>query len=246
MGDASILKVIDAPATFKEAIVLAEEWIAELKQSRPDFVATLNPYLSPECSIWLNWERGRRIAKQLTSREEALMVYHGTHSDYNLNSICRTGFDSSLRRCQLFGSGEYFSSSMEVALTFAAGTRAIVVSLALMCPQTKFRKGFSTIFVDNPPLAQEISFCLPLLVVYDNSPRQEVAVASPHPRPTCASRDAKWSARHCASGWWWMPNRCQICQLIAVLEDVAVTTDGSLALSEFSKQHAKQNEPLVT
>lgn len=246
------LKLDDAPQTLKDATALGEELMSYLKQNKPEFVATPNPYLSPECSMWANWERGKRIAKQLTSQEKVVMVYHGTHSDFNINGICRKGFDPSRRRCQLFGSGEYFSSSIETALTFSAGTRAVVVSLALICPQTKFRKGFSTVFVDNPPLAREIAFCLPILVVYDNSPRLESSAIRPHPRPTERPHDsaspARWSARHCASGWWWMPEPCQICELIATFEDKDLlgTSDGSLALSDYSKQHAQQKEPLAT
>jgi hypothetical protein len=72
-----------------------------------------NPHARPGAPLYNRfvtaWER---VANQTVK-----VVFHGT-AEQNIESICKTGLDPSLRRGQAHGPGEYFATDAAVSLPY--------------------------------------------------------------------------------------------------------------------------------
>lgn len=192
------LPTIVAPESWDKLSELIEAEIA--RHSGPDKVVTSNPHLVADSALWSRWLRGKSVAASLGKGDKVAVAYHGTHSEHNVDSICRTGFDPSRRKGQALGPGEYFAEHSRMSVSYAAATKALIVSLVLVCPQMSFHSKQCILVVNNPLDVDDITFCLPILVVYDNTPS---ANASQAPARQTASEDG--TAMNLTPTWWWLP-----------------------------------------
>lgn len=127
---------------------------------------TPNPHLSPSSALFNAWQRGCALSKTITKgQEEALLVFHGTHCDWNIHNICQNGFDPSRRHSQGLGSGEYFHATCAGALNYSAGTNTVIATLVLVSPFTKLRNNNTIAVVNNPP-DPIITFSLPIFTIH--------------------------------------------------------------------------------
>lgn len=124
--------------------------------------------MRPNCPAMDRYRNGMK-EKQLLATPSTFFAWHGTSSEAALISICHNGFDPIRRRGQAYGSGEYFGQTAEVSHGYANNTKRMIVAQLLNVSETTTHGNFCYV-VNNPRDQQQVSFCLPVLVVtYDKT-----------------------------------------------------------------------------
>ena len=136
-------------------------WDAHVRQACGGIVhMELNPLLDRTSPVVANFRSGINEC----SRDRGVFLWHGT-SEANVLPICSGGFNPGNRGRQVHGEGEYFGRTPATSHAYTSddghGMRRLILCYVLK--QTAVVGDI--VVVNNPPLSQEKTYVLPVLVV---------------------------------------------------------------------------------
>lgn len=147
-------------------IHLCEVWVHEhwSTPSSPILRTLPNPGILAHCPSFLRFYAAlEKEGINLAHGDGYLFGWHGT-SEVNVPLICHHGFDVELRRGQQYGPGEYFGWCNGTSMGYCRDGNLLLVCMILKGKWTTQQPG-TAIIVRNPQSAENLSYCLPLMVI---------------------------------------------------------------------------------